>query len=84
MKTQWAKANGLNRPRSLTIKDAEQNSWGVSVGIEDRGSSKRFYIKGMSVFVADNDLQAGDQVHFRWFEKRGLFKLSKVVRVDGN
>jgi hypothetical protein len=84
MKATWARENGLNRSRGLTIKDGEGYTWGVSVGIEDRGTSKRYSLKGMAPFVADKGLQKGDHIHFLWFEKQGLFKLSKVVRVDGS
>ena len=84
MQAEWARQNGMNRQMGLTIKDVEGYSLGVSVGVDSSRSSKRYYIKGMSTFVAYKDLQAGDQMHFLFFQNRGLLKLSKVVRVAGN
>ena len=68
----------------MTIRDEEGFTWGVSVGIEDESRYPRYYIRGMSAFVADKELQPGDEMHFLFFQNQGVFKLSNVVKGNGN
>lgn len=84
MKTPWARENRLCRKRGLSILDGEGLSWGVSVGREGEPGKYRWYIKGMSAFVADKNFQLGDQMHFLFFQKQGVFKFSNVVRGSGS
>ena len=84
MKLEWAKQNGLNRKRALSVSDGEGRSWGVYVGIEGSRGKPRYNIRGMQSFVDDKGLHTGDKLHFLFFKNQGSFRLSNVVRGDGN
>ena len=84
MKTPWARENGLCKKRALSIRDGEGFSWGVSVGREGEPGKYRYNIRGMSTFVADKNFQLGDQMHFQFFQKQGVFEFSNVVSGNGS
>lgn len=80
MKKLWAIDNGLNIKRNLKITDGDGGVWLASVGFEQSSGNDRYNIKGMSSFAADKKLKSRDAMHFLFFNKKGLFKLSHVVK----